>query len=165
MEPITVRKTIISFLAVGGAVIALTGHAAATDYCSLVTPEDLSKAFGTSFGLPKRSATPSGPLAGPSVTCTYAGATLEVTIASFESLTVAKNQQGYEIRRSRELAKSHAVDVTAIGDGAFYTHNKIDSRKGTHDYTFSVQASGADLRKDWKNPLIGIAQIFYGRLH
>ena len=161
------RKIITSVVAIGGGVVALAAHAA-TDYCALVKPEEISKAFGENFNPPTRQSTPTGPLAGPSTTCTYKGTTLELTIASIEALTVAKNLQNYEIRHARELSKNHAVDLTGVGDNAFCTHTKVDSRQGSHDYTFWVLPSGASpssFRKDWKEPLVNIAKLFYSRLN
>ena len=167
MRSILTRNMVLSIVALWGGVVSIAAHAA-TDYCGLVKPEELSKALGETFEPPQRVSTPSGPLAGTGTRCTYKGASLEVTIASVESLTAAKNLQGYEIRRSRELAKNHAVDLTGLGDNAFYTSgngiNKIDSRQGTHDYTFVVQTSAMGHKKDWKDPLMSIATLFYSRL-
>jgi len=136
---------------------------AATDPCALVTPEEISKVFGETFGPPDRVATPPGPLAGPSVICTYKSKTRELTISSYEYLTAAKSSQNWEIRRTRDLANKRAVDIPGVGESAYYTRNSIQSHQGIHDYNFSVVPSGTSVNKDWKDALVGIAKLFYSR--
>jgi hypothetical protein len=137
---------------------------AATDPCALVKPEEISKAFGETVGAPDRVATPAGRAAGPSAACTYKGKTLEVTINAFEYLTADKSAQGWEIRRTRDLAGKRAVDLPGVGDSAYYRRDSIQSHQGIHDYNFSVVASGASANKDWKDALVAIARLFYSRL-
>ena len=137
---------------------------AATDTCAMVAPEDFSKAFGEAFGPPARVATPAGPLAGPMVVCTYKSKTLELTIASYEYLTAAKSASNWNIRRTRDLATRHAVDLPGVGESAYYMRFTVQSHQGIHDYNFSLVPSGASANKDWKDPLVSIAKLFYSRL-
>jgi len=137
---------------------------AATDTCAMVAPEDLSQAFGEGFGPPARLASLAGPLAGPMVVCTYKGKTLELTIASDEYLTAAESVSNWNIRRTRDLATRHAVDLPGLGESAYYMRFTVQSHQGIHDYNFSLVPSGVSANREWKDPLVSIAKLFYSRL-
>jgi hypothetical protein len=158
-----VSRRLLWLTAIVSLSLPVSAHAA-TDPCAMVKPEEILKVFGETFGPPDRVATPPGPLAGPSVTCTYKGKTLELTISSYEYLTAAKSSQNWEIRRTRDLASKRAVDLPGVGDSAYYARYSIQSHQGIHDYNFSVVPSGASANKDWKNALVTIARLFYSRL-
>ena len=132
---------------------------AVTDPCAVFKPEEISKVLGDTFGGPTKQATPPGPFAGELVRCDYQGKKLTFALTNEEYPTTAKRDVNWTARHSRWPGMMHAVELPGLGDQAMYTHNKIWSNKGLHDYEFSLSGSSED-RKD---QLLTVAKLFYSR--
>jgi hypothetical protein len=139
---------------------------AATDPCTALKPEEISKEFGETFGPPTRQSTPAGRLAGASATCTYESKNLTFKVNSYEYLSDASRAKSWEVRRDRLLAAKHTVEISGVGEGGLYMRDSLQSYQGIHEYWFSAQPKGAAAYKvDRKDHIIAIAKLFYSRPH